>query len=59
MFLMSLSLSGADLEELGRKGYVNARERGEVGNRRPQGQIIVPNTERRMLLGSCGHVLLI
>lgn len=51
-FLMSLPLPGADLEELGRKGYVIARERGEIGSRMPQGQIFVPNTEKGVFLGS-------
>lgn len=37
-FLTSVSLPEADLENLGRRGYVIARERGEVWSRMPQGQ---------------------
>lgn len=46
-FLTFLSLPGADLEELGRKGYVIAREWGEIGSRMPLGQKSLCQTQRR------------
>lgn len=46
------SLPGTDLEELGRKSYVIAGERGELGSRMPRRWITVANPEKSLLWGS-------
>jgi hypothetical protein len=46
------SLPGTDLEELGRRSYVIAGKRGELGSWMPGRWITVANPEKSLLSGS-------